>query len=166
MGRIAARGALPAVALSLGIVAAPACSPGVDLTRGLRLESLVTGWYEASAEEGRIKLVPAVSLQLRNVSDQTLRTLQVNAIFRRVTEDTQWGTGFRTVVGSTGLLPANTTGVVFVPSELGYVGSETRFDMLKNSRFVDARVEIYAKYGSANWTPIGRYPVTRQLIQP
>jgi len=154
------------IALSIWLLALPACSQAVDLTRGLRVESVVTGWYEASSAEGRIKLVPAVSLKLRNVSDQTLRTLQVNAVFRRVTEDIQWGTGFRTVAGSTGLLPTNTTGAVFVPSELGYVGSESRFEMLKNSRFVDARVDIFAKYGSSNWTSMGRYPVSRQLIQP
>jgi len=152
--------------LSLGIMALSACSPGVDLTRGLRLESVVTGWYEASSADGRIKLVPAVSLKLRNVSAQRLPTLQVNAVFRRVTEDTEWGTGFRTVAGSTGLLPTNTTDVVFVPSELGYVGSESRFEMLKNSRFVDARVDIFAKYGASSWTSMGRYPVIRQLIQP
>jgi hypothetical protein len=157
---------VPAIALLLCIAAGSGCSPGVDLTRGIRLESVMTGWYEASSAEGRTKLVPAVSLKLRNVSDQTLRTLQVNTVFRRVAEDTQWGSGFRTVVGSTGLLPANTTGAVFVPSELGYVGSESRFDMLKNSQFVDARVDIFVKYGSSAWTAMGRFPIARQLIQP
>ena len=155
-----------AIAMVLFVLPAAGCSSGVDLTQGLRLESIVTGWYDASTADGRIKLVPAVSLKLRNVSDQTLHTLQVNAIFRRVTEGTEWGAGFRTVAGSTGLLPANTTDAVFVRSELGYVGGESRFDMLKNSHFVDARVDIFAKYGSSTWAAVGRYPVARQLIEP
>jgi hypothetical protein len=154
------------MAAILCVSAASGCSPDVDLTRALQLESVATGWYEASSSEGRTKLVPAVTLKLRNVSDRTLRTLQVNAVFRRVTEDTQWGSGFRTVVGSTGLLPANTSGAVFVPSELGYVGAESRLDMLKNSQFVDARVDIFARYGASRWAPMGRYPIARQLIQP
>jgi len=159
------RAAAPIALLLIGI-STLGCAPAVDLTRALRLESVVTGWYEASASNGRIKLVPAVSLQLRNVSNQTLRTLQVNAIFKRVTEDTQWGAGFRTVVGSTGLLPANTTDIVFVAAELGYVGSESRVDMLKNSHFVDAQVDIFAKYQSSSWARIGRYAVARRLIEP
>jgi hypothetical protein len=143
-----------------------ACSPNVDLTRGVRLESITTGWYEAMAAEGQTKLVPAVRFRIGNVSTQTLRTLQVNAIFKRVTEDTEWGSGFRTVSGSTGLLPTNTSESVFIRSELGYVGTESRFDMLKNSRFVDARVDIFAKYEATAWAPIGRYPIARMLIEP
>ncbi len=37
-------------------------------------------------------------------------------------------------------------------------------DLLHNSRFVDARVDLFAKYGSAQWTKLGAYPITRQLI--
>src|SRR5204863_2992796 len=42
------------IALSIWLLALPACSQAVDLTRGLRVESVVTGWYEASSAEGRI----------------------------------------------------------------------------------------------------------------
>jgi hypothetical protein len=151
---------------ALVILANVACSPSVDLTRGVRIESIATGWYEAMAAEGQIKLVPAVRLKIANVSQETLRTLQVNAIFKRVTEDTEWGSGFRTVAGSTGLSPANTSGSLFIRSELGYVGTESRVDMLKNSHFVDAHVDIFAKYESKRWAPIGHYPIARTLIEP
>ena len=150
----------------LVILANAACSPNVDLTRGVRIESIATGWYEAMAAEGQIKLVPAVRLRIANASTQTLRTLQVNAIFKRVTEDTEWGSGFRTVAGSTGLSPTNTSERLFIRSELGYVGTESRVDMLKNSHFVDARVDIFAKYESTTWAPIGHYPIARTLIEP
>ena len=36
--------------------------------------------------------------------------------------------------------------------------------MLQNSHFVDAKVELFAKYGSTQWARVGTYPVTRQLI--
>ena len=61
----------------LVILANAGCSPNVDLTRGVRIESIATGWYEAMAAEGQIKLVPAVRLRIANVSQETLRTLQV-----------------------------------------------------------------------------------------
>jgi hypothetical protein len=148
------------------ILTTTACSPTVDLTRGLQLESIATGWYEVAPAGGQIKLVPAVAFKLKNVSDQTLRTVQVNAIFKRVTEDTEWGSGFRTVAGSAGLSPATTTDRVVVASPLGYTGSESRFEMLKNSHFVDARVDIFAKYGASTWARIGEYQIARQLIEP
>jgi len=160
------RAIIRCIAVPLVLSAAAGCSPPVDITRAVRLEGISTGWYEASGDAGQIKLVPAISFKLRNVSNDTLRTLQVNAIFKRVTEDTEWGSDFRTVVGSTGLYPADTTGRVFVKSGLGYVGSESKFDMLKNSQFVDAHVEIYAKSMAGAWTTVGRYPIVRQFIEP
>jgi hypothetical protein len=148
------------------VLCGPGCRPNVDLTTAVRIESVTTGWYETKAPEGQIKLVPAIGFKLKNASDQTLRTVQVNAIFKRVTEDTEWGSGFRTVTGSAGLSPATTTDRVFVVSTLGYTGTESRFDMLKNSHFIDARVEIFAKYGAATWTPIAKHQIARRLIEP
>ncbi len=157
---------LKASVLSCLVVSALACRPTVDLASALRLESVTTGWYEVSAAEGQIKLVPAIGFQLKNISDQTLRALQVNAVFRRVTEDTEWGSGFRTVAGSTGLSRSSTSDRVFVPSTLGYTGTESRFELLKNSHFIDARVDVFAKYGAQPWTRIAEYEIARQLIEP
>ena len=36
--------------------------------------------------------------------------------------------------------------------------------MLQNSHFVDAKMELFAKYGSIQWVRIGTYPIERQLL--
>ena len=36
--------------------------------------------------------------------------------------------------------------------------------MLQNSHFVDAKVELFAKYGSEQWKRIGEYPIARRLL--
>ena len=36
--------------------------------------------------------------------------------------------------------------------------------MLANKQFVDARAQVFAKYGSTQWTLLGEFPVERQLI--
>ena len=36
--------------------------------------------------------------------------------------------------------------------------------MLANTHFVDAKVELFAKYGSTQWVRLGSYPITRQLL--
>jgi hypothetical protein len=36
--------------------------------------------------------------------------------------------------------------------------------MLDNSHFVDARVDLFAKYGSGEWTRVGVYPIAGRLI--
>jgi hypothetical protein len=147
------------------MVAAVGCGPTVDLTKGLAVEVVKTGWYDAGIVNGQNKLVPSVEFRLKNVSDQKLSTLQVNALFRRVTEQDEWGSAFVTAAGSSGLAPGASTDTLTIRSQLGYTGADqSRQDMLKNSHFVDAKVELFAKYGSTQWVRIGEYPIVRELI--
>jgi hypothetical protein len=146
-------------------LAAAACSPSVDLTKGLQITIINTGWYDVGIVNGQNKLVPSVTFSMKNVSDQKLSTLQVNAIFRRVTENDEWGSGFLTAAGSDGLAPGASAAALTVKSPLGYTGSdESRQEMLQNSHFVDAKVELFAKYGSTQWARLGTYPIQRQLL--
>ena len=102
---------------------------------------------------------------MKNLSDQKLAALQINALFRRVNENEEWGSGFLTVVGSEGLAPGATTAPMTIRSQLGYTGSDqSRQEMLQNSHFVDAKVELFAKYGSIQWVRVGTYPIERQLL--
>jgi hypothetical protein len=151
--------------LCLAIVSSAACGPTVDLTKGLQVTVADSGWYDLGIVNGQNKLVPTVVFTLHNLSDQKLGTLQINALFRRVTENTEWGSGFLTVVGSEGLAPGATSNPVTIRSQLGYTGSDqSRAEMLQNTHFVDAKVELFGKYGSTQWVLLGSYPITRQLL--
>jgi hypothetical protein len=136
----------------------------VDLTKGLEVAILDSGWFDAGIVNGQNKLVPSVTLTLKNVSDQKLVTIQLNCLFRRVNENEEWGSGFKPVVGSDGLPPGATTPPVTVRSQLGYTGSEARQEMLQNSHFVDAKVELFGKYAATQWVLLGTYPIKRQLL--
>ena len=151
--------------VAIALIALPGCGPQVDLKKSLAVKIIETGWFDAGIVNGQNKLVPSVTFTLKNVSEKTLSTLQVNALFRRVTENDEWGSGFLTAAGSNGLAPGASTPPLTVKSPLGYTGSdESRQEMLQNSHFVDAKVELFAKYGSTQWTRIGSYPVERKLI--
>jgi hypothetical protein len=148
----------------LAVVVSSACGPTVDLTTGLQIEGISTGWLNAGVVDGRNKLVPAVSFTLKNVSDRKLPVLQLNAVFRRVSQDEEWGSRFKMVSGSSGLAPGADTGPLTLEAELGYTGTDPHDALLRNSQFVDAKVDLFAKYGSTQWTRLGEYPIARQLI--
>src|ERR1700720_4567616 len=102
------------------LILAVACSrrpPPVALTKGLQIEIVNTGWFDAGIVNGQKKLVPSVTFTLKNLSDQTLGTLQVNASFRRVAETDEWGNGFVTAAGSAGLAPGATTSPITMRSQ-------------------------------------------------
>jgi hypothetical protein len=146
-------------------VCSAACGPTVDLTKGLQVTIVNTGWYDAGIVNGQNKLVPTVSFTLQNASEQKLVSLQVNALFRRVTENDEWGSELVIAAGSAGLPAGQRTEVLTAKSPRGYTGSDqSRQEMLQNSHFVDAKVDLFAKYGSTQWTRLGTYPISRQLL--
>jgi hypothetical protein len=150
--------------VALLAAAAFGCGPKVDLTKALQVSDVSTGWDDVGIVDGQNKLVPSISFKLKSTSDQRLVQLDVNAIFRRVNETEEWGSGLVKVAGSEGLAPGETTKTMTVDSQQGYKGTDPRQDMLKNSKFVDAKVELYAKYGNTQWVRFSEYPIARQLI--
>jgi hypothetical protein len=156
--RVCAGSVLLLTLLSIG------CGPTVDLTKGLEVTIVETGWFDAGIINGQNKLVPRASFILKNKSDQTLGNLQVNASFRRVGETEEWGNDYVKAPAS-GLAPGASTPPLTATSQRGYTGSEqSRQEMLQNSHFVDATIELSAKYGSVQWVRVGSYPIKRQLL--
>lgn len=158
--RAGARAAL----LLVAAVAASSCTPP-DPVAILEPVEVVTGWYDAGIlEDGKNKLVPSVSLKLRNKGDIGITTVQMNAIFRRVGEQEVWGEHYTWAVQREELSPGETTEPVVLRSTLGYTGTQARSTMLQHSEFVDAKVELFLKKGSRAWTKFAEYPIERQVL--
>lgn len=132
----------------------------------MKVLDVSTGWFDAGIVNGQNKLVPTITFTMKNLSNQSLPVLQANVLFHRVSDPKiEWGAGFLSVNGSQGLGPGAATRPLTVKSNLGYTGSDqTRLEMLQNKAFVDATVQVFAKYGSAQWVKVGEYPIARQLI--
>jgi hypothetical protein len=145
-------------------IAVAGCAPKVDLTQKLEVVDVHTGWDDMGVVDGQNKIVPSIRFKFKNNSDQTLSTLQANVLFKRVGEETEWGSGFVRVVGSEGLPPGQTSGAQSVSCPKGYTGIQPRAEIMASSLFVDARVILFAKYGSTGWEKLGEFTVDRRLL--
>ena len=123
-----------------------------------------TGWFDAGVENGMNKLVPTVTLTLKNVSSAPVANVQLNAVIRRVGETEEWGGAFQKVVGMEAIPPGGSTKPIVLRSNLGYTGIEPRAQMLKNSQFVDAHVQVFAKHGGNQWTKLGEWQIAREML--
>jgi hypothetical protein len=123
-----------------------------------------TGWFDAGVENGMNKLVPTVMLTLKNVSSEPVANVQLNAVIRRVGETDEWGGDFKKVIGMEAIPPGGTTKPIVLRSNLGYTGIEPRAQMLKNSQFVDAHVQVFAKHGGNQWTKLGEWQIAREML--
>lgn len=164
--RAGARGGSLGFVLVLAALAGLAgCRQSVDPVAVLEPVDVVTGWFDAGiVEGGKNKLVPSVSLKLRNKSADAVRSIQINAIFRRVGETEMWGEHFGWAVQRDGLPPGEVTKELVLQSALGYTSETPRLQMLQNSQFVDAKVELFLKQGSQVWAKLAEYPIQRQLL--
>jgi len=154
---------LPVLCAALALT--PGCRQSVVPIAVLEAHDVVTGWYDAGIVEGQMnKLVPSISLKLRNKSAAPVRSIQVNAIFRRVGEAEMWGEHFTWAVQREELAPGASTDELVLRSGLGYTGEQPRLQMLQNREFVDAKVEIFLRQGSRVWAKLAEFPIERQLL--
>jgi hypothetical protein len=154
--------------LLLGLLALPALSCGgqaAALDKAVRVDDVVTGWFDAGlTDDGKNKIVPSLSLKLTNTSTAAIGAVQLNCIFRRVGDPEEWSTALVRAVDRNGLEPAATTAAVVVRAPQGYTGLQPRAQLLDNRLFIDAKVEVFGKHGSATWVKLGEYKIDRQLL--
>src|SRR5258706_862081 len=143
----------PLFVLAVVAFVSVSCGPTVDLTQGLKVAVISSGWFDAGIVNGnQNKLVPSVTFALTNASDQKLPVLQVMVSYRRINENEESGNAFLAATGSEALAPGATTKPLTARSQLGYTGSnQSRQEMMRSSHFVDAKVQLFAKYGSIQW---------------
>jgi hypothetical protein len=147
----------------LAIATTAACSAPVDVAKAVEVNIVTSGWVAAGVADGKNKIVPSVTLTLKNGSSQPLNALQVNAVFRRVSTNDEIASDFRPVSSSGGVVPGATTDRIALRAQRGYTGTDPFEDLLKNSQFVDAKVEVFVKAAAGQWTRLGEYPIAREF---
>ena len=140
------------------------CGRTADVASHVNVQLVDTGWHDAGHVSGRNKVVPTASVKITNVSDRNLPAVQVNAVFHRNGDSGTWGTAFVAASGSSGMTPGSGT-TVTLRSDRGYTGEDPQETMLTNRQFVDVTVDVFAKYGSQQWTRVGAFPIDRRLVQ-
>ena len=162
--RMRAASTLLPLAFIAVFLTACASGPRQPITKLLEPVDVRTGWFDAGVEDGKNKLVPSITLTLKNVSTFPVANVQLNAVIRRVGETEEWGGAFQKVIGTEGIPPGSRTKPIVLRSNLGYTGVESRAQMLKNRQFVDAHVQVFAKHGGQQWAKLGEWPISRDLL--
>jgi len=183
------------VSLVCGVAAAVVMLAGcggsaIPINDALSVEDITTGWLDAGLDNlGRNKLVPTISFRLANDSDESVRVLQLNGVFRRCAvadagqpepvsevspadptagtcpgEMQEWGSSYLRAVGREGLAPGAATEPFTMESGLGYTGEQSRLNMLDHREFVDVKVEVFVKRLAEQWVKLGEHSIERQLL--
>jgi hypothetical protein len=165
----------PSVALVLLAVAvlAAGCGKPVDLKQVLQVSDVSGGYHDAGLVEGRNKVVPSITFRLKKSTDDSLRPLSVNIVFKQLPKagtavapgqpaENDWDEVFKQSVPFNG----SQSDLLTVRASAGYTGDppQSRADILKHSQFQDVRVHIFAKHSSSQWVEIAQVDLPRQLL--
>ena len=154
--------AVAALVLSLG--AAGCGAPDIDVANVVKVAELTTGWFDAGIVDGQNKLVPSAVVTVTNTGTEKLSGLQIFLVFRFLGEVEELGSGLVVLRGDDALAPGATSKPITIRANWGFSGLEPRAQMLVNSHFKDARVEVFAKFGAKPFVKIGEAQVVRQLL--
>ena len=130
-----------------------------DLSRVLQIGDVTTGWYAAASSGDEHKICPLASFSVTNNSTTELVNISFRGLFHRGDSSEDWGTASATVAA----LSPGATRAITLRSGFGYTSPQAGTEMLKNSRFIDSKVEIQAASHQNGWTRLGQFTVAREL---
>jgi len=147
-----------------GLAGVSACGSEPDASQALKVTDIVTGWLDKGVVDGQNKIVPTISLKVKNAADRPLSYLQVNAVFRIIDDTEELGSKVIWATEGQPLQPGGSLGPFNLSSDLGYSSPAPRTQMLQHALFKDAKVELFVKQGSRQWARLGEFRVDRQLF--
>jgi hypothetical protein len=141
-------------------------SKPLDLPKVLQVTDVSTGYFDAGIVEGyKNKIVPTISLRLKNISSEPVESVQMIAKFNVIDDPEELGSApYVRVIGPEGLPPGQTGAPVVMKTNLGYTSEAPRANMFTHSMFKDVKVELFAKYKAQTWMKMGEYKISRQLL--
>ncbi|HVD90631.1 MAG TPA: hypothetical protein VNC21_00060 [Vicinamibacterales bacterium] len=159
--------------LLAGVLLIAACGRPVDLKQALQVTDLTAGYHDAGITDGKNKLVPSITFQLKKSTNDSLRPLSVNVAFKKLPRagvvvppgspaEEDWDEVYIQNVPFDG----NQTAALTVTAKAGFTGDPglSRAEILKHSLFQDVRAHIFAKHSSSQWVEIGAFDIPRQVL--
>lgn len=152
-----------AMVCAVGVAAAYAVQRQAQPNSGetLLVEVERTGWLEVRRPADGPLVVPVALVRLTNRTARPVTGVQVNAVFRRAADGIEWGNHWQPVARTVGLAPGETSGPVLLTAGHGHTGAPSAAAAIRHAQFVDARVQVFARYGSHAWAKLADAAVDR-----
>jgi hypothetical protein len=156
---------LPLLLLPAAMALSACTARFIDLPKALEVTDVATGYFDAGIIDGKNKLVPTISVRLKNRDSLPIASVQLIARFAVVGDTQELGSApYVRGIGPEGLAPGQTGEPIVLKGDVGYTSEAPRAQMFSHSMFRDVRVKLFAKYAAQDWAPMGEYPIARQLL--
>ena len=154
----------PVLLLACLWLLAGACGPQPDLKAHLKIEPVLTGYYDDGViANGENRLLPSMTFRFRNDGEIPISNVSLIVSFWLVGADGEKESKQIRGIGSEPLAPGATSEPITVRSSFGYTSPYPRAEFFTHSRFVDFYLKAFAKRRGTS-IPIGEFPIDRRLL--
>lgn len=138
----------------------------VDLKTALEITDWSSGYHDAGVTDtGDNKLVPSVTFKLKNVSPESVTSVDMVVFFWGVEYDTpkELDEVIVRVISSEGLAAGQTSEPVVVRSKQGFTTPYARAELFNHRQFRDVTAKLFVKRGG-KIVAFGEYTIERRLL--
>lgn len=137
-----------------------------ELEGAFELVDVETKWVEKTYQPWppKLVLVPAISFKIKNVTEEPLKYVYLNANFKFRDDVANLGDGFIQAIGRDPLEPGETSESILLKSTYGIEGQN--LEHIQNNPFFLSKivdVKLFAKSQGSQYIPVGEWEVSRNI---
>lgn len=140
-----------------------------DLAASIEVVDVDTFWTDKYYQPWppRLILVPAISLRVKNVSDEPLKYINFNANFRFMDDFENLGDSFLAAIRNDAVLPGEKSDIITLKSNYGVEGKSLA-SFQDNPHWKTVFVKLFAQSKGSQYLTLGEYEVSRRIdfIEP
>ena len=159
--------AVLAAAVVLALISQTGCKSMTDaeVAAAIELTDLSTSWTMKEYRQWpnpKLTLVPTVTFRIRNLTDETLKFININAIFREENSIENLGDQFKAVIRDKGIPPHGTSELITLKSNFGVAGTNLE-SFRTNPLWRPYDVRLFAQMRGSRHVPMGEWKVSKQI---
>lgn len=135
-----------------------------ELKTSMKILDVKTKWVQKEYQPWppKLVLVPAISFQIKNVSDKPLTYINFNAIFRLRGESENLGDCFLAAIRGEPVNPGETSDRILLKSNFGVEGNSVEH-FKSNPQWKTAIVKLFAQSKGSSYVLLGEWEVSRKI---
>jgi hypothetical protein len=154
---------LALAAVSLALVASPACGPEVDLAKSAQIVDVTSGYYDMGIVNGKSKIVPQAIVHVKNVGDRALPGFQISSSYWAAGDDGMKDELIVQHLVAKDLAPGATSEAILLRAKQGFTLDVSRAEAFGNTYFKDFTIRVFGKIGG-RIAKLGEVTVERKIL--
>ncbi len=135
-----------------------------ELKESMKVVDVETMWVKKIYQPWppKLTLVPAISFRIKNASEETIRYISFEAVFRFMDDTKTLGEGFLPGLPEGSIPPGETSDTILLKSRLGVEGKSVSH--FRNSpHWKIALVKLFVRSKGSRFTLLGEWEVSRKI---